>query len=258
MRHEYVGDVGDFGKYGLLRTIARVRAMSRLGILWYLTVEAENNGDGRHDGYLFRGSDRDRAKFRECDPQLYLKLLDIRQNTRLNLAEISKRKILAPDTIFFELPVPGKLKKSKTFLSKWEQRDQWFSEAKSFLDPVDLVFLDPDNGMIFLDLDEHCSTSPSQKHCYWHEAVQFLEKGRAVVVYHHLGRQRGGHVKHIQKLLSEIADRGFVASAIRYRRGSARAFLMISSSSDHSTWFAEATKLFEQTWNRHATIHRLG
>src|SRR5947209_11324823 len=44
MRHEYVGDVGDFGKYALLNALAS-KDMP-LGVVWYLNTCIESNNDG--------------------------------------------------------------------------------------------------------------------------------------------------------------------------------------------------------------------
>ena len=58
MRDRYVGDIGDFAKYGLLRAIGKGK---RLGVAWYLCVgneaprvdsEEVSTGDGRHTAYL--------------------------------------------------------------------------------------------------------------------------------------------------------------------------------------------------------------
>ena len=44
MRHEYVGDIGDFGKYALLKALAGNDLT--LGVVWYLNVVNESNNDG--------------------------------------------------------------------------------------------------------------------------------------------------------------------------------------------------------------------
>ncbi len=37
MKDQYVGDIGDFGKYALLRAFAKVRI--KVGVNWYKTVD---------------------------------------------------------------------------------------------------------------------------------------------------------------------------------------------------------------------------
>lgn len=69
MQNRYTGDIGDFGKMGLLRRIRK--ADFSIGVNWYLTPDESHNGDGRHIGYL-----RNEA-FRDCDEQLWQVLGDI-------------------------------------------------------------------------------------------------------------------------------------------------------------------------------------
>ena len=49
MQDRYVGDIGDFVKYGLLRAI---RGEKSLGVVWYLRPNDGPVGDGRHTAYL--------------------------------------------------------------------------------------------------------------------------------------------------------------------------------------------------------------
>lgn len=80
MQNRYVGDVGDFVKYGLLRAIrgltgkgALDRAPSApgfaakpLGVAWYLHPDAGPAGDGGHTAYL-----KEPEEWRHLDPELF-------------------------------------------------------------------------------------------------------------------------------------------------------------------------------------------
>lgn len=72
MQDRYVADVGDFGKYGLLRCLTGVtccpeKSALKLGVIWYLTPSCLGNAnDGRHLNYL----DREK-EFKVCDPVLF-------------------------------------------------------------------------------------------------------------------------------------------------------------------------------------------
>ena len=44
MQNRYVGDIGDFGKLGLLRALSS-KGLS-IGVNWYLTTDESHNGDG--------------------------------------------------------------------------------------------------------------------------------------------------------------------------------------------------------------------
>jgi hypothetical protein len=55
VRHNFVNDIGDYAKYALLRAFCSCGALKmRLGVIWYLTVHPEVNGDGRRRAHLSR------------------------------------------------------------------------------------------------------------------------------------------------------------------------------------------------------------
>ena len=49
MKNQYVGDIGDFGKYSMLR--AFIDAGIKVGVNWYLT-EDDGSNDGKFMDYL--------------------------------------------------------------------------------------------------------------------------------------------------------------------------------------------------------------
>ncbi len=65
MQNKYVGDIGDFGKLGLLRCLQT--AGLTIGVNWYLTPD-EGNTDGRFVDY---------PKLRHCDEVLFYALQQI-------------------------------------------------------------------------------------------------------------------------------------------------------------------------------------
>lgn len=72
MQDRYVADVGDFGKYGLLRCLAGITCETKkdklkLGVIWYLTPSCLGNpNDGKHLYYL-----DNQTKFKDCDEPLF-------------------------------------------------------------------------------------------------------------------------------------------------------------------------------------------
>ena len=88
MRDRYVGDIGDFAKYGLLRAIGKGK---RLGVVWYLCADLEvgNTGDGHHIAYLQRPDD-----WRHLDPDLFDTLKNLIDEKRRSVAEIAKSRLL--------------------------------------------------------------------------------------------------------------------------------------------------------------------
>ncbi|MDR3634133.1 MAG: hypothetical protein P4L84_10025 [Isosphaeraceae bacterium] len=250
MRNSYVADVGDFGKYGLLRALNQLGPQYRLGVLWYLTNQKETNNDGRHDSYL-RYSGKKRALFRDCDPTLYDHLAIIRSQPQLDVQQIELRGILPKDTIFFRCAVPT-ARRDGAILAGHSTREEWAVKAQAELTKADCVFVDPDNGVSFEALPPGHRRF-SHKHAYWAELQRFLLAGKSIVAYHHLGRQRGGHVRLIGTYLDLICGFGYPASAIHYRRGSARAFFLVPASVEHRTWLSNACSHFTSVWSAHCT-----
>ena len=149
MQDRYVGDVGDFGKYGLLRVLSGLMGDPRfkLGVVWYLFPNEDHNSDGKHLGYLLKPRD-----YRDCDEQLYDKLRNLlvddlgqimKANRLLSIAE--KSGLLPDDTIFYSDP----LSYSRVPLNsaRLSLRKEWITRALTQTVSADFVFLDPDNGI---------------------------------------------------------------------------------------------------------------
>lgn len=54
MQNRYVGDIGDFRKYALLKNIAKTGLS--MGVNLYLTPAESHNADGKHISYLQNSS----------------------------------------------------------------------------------------------------------------------------------------------------------------------------------------------------------
>jgi hypothetical protein len=95
MRHEYFGDVGDFGKYALLTALAREDL--QLGVVWYLNGSTESNNDGLFTDY---------THLRSCNPVLHDQLLKIVQSQNRSLEKEEAAALLPGKTIFYREPMP--------------------------------------------------------------------------------------------------------------------------------------------------------
>ena len=82
MKDQYVGDIGDYGKYGLLRYLNSCGL--KIGVNWYLTP-GDGRTDGNHTEYL------DDVRMREYDAELFdaMKLLAFRKDKSVLLVEQS-------------------------------------------------------------------------------------------------------------------------------------------------------------------------
>ena len=138
MRDQYVGDIGDFGKYRLLRYICgNVRLPNyrplRLGIVWYHTPN-DNTNHGNAIHYL--QGDHFLCNLSEFDEVLYYKLKKLVDERRA-VSAVEKSDILpVASENFFSVRV-----------GNFAGRDRWCNQAAEATAGVDLLFLDPNTGV---------------------------------------------------------------------------------------------------------------
>jgi hypothetical protein len=148
MQNRYFGDIGDFGKYGMLRAV--LNSGLRLGVNWYLYPDENHNDDGKHTRYL----EKDIKNVASCDAELYSFL---KQNK--NIKERSVRAIeestLLGDTAFYSDYLY--CQNEADWKKRLEFRKNWHEKSIKAFKETDVVFYDPDNGF------EVPSVSPTSK-----------------------------------------------------------------------------------------------
>ena len=222
MQDGYTGDIGDFGKYGLLRALAAPcdGAPLRLGVVWYRTLDDPQRGDGAFVQYLLPGSE---AEFRRCDPALYDGLRELVMSGRRSVAAVRVREILPPSTIYYEslLSYVGAPKGRRLAV-----RAQWIEQATVATAPCDLVFLDPDNGLRSRPLT---GSEAELKAAHCDELRPYLARGQSLVIYHHLGRGESHRAQLVtwRRTLQEALALPEAPIALRFARRSPRAFFVL-------------------------------
>ena len=173
-----MGDIGDFPKFGLLRTLAGIAPQAKptltLGVVWYLpdrrTIEKTDPGHGQNVGYLDQ-----RQVYRDCDPALFDGLRDIVAHDR-SLAAVEASGILGDKTAFWSEPIPPTARKG------------WLERALSITASAEIILLDPDVGLATASMEQ--KRQPSTKHVLRNEIRAFMRLSRkqTVVVYQHYPR----------------------------------------------------------------------
>ena len=208
MQDRYAFDVGDFGKVGLLRALDP----DRLGVVWYMTDIVPVADDGRHTGYLDKG-----LAFRPCDPDLFdaFRTAMAGDAPMRSVARLEGLGVLPRGPRFGEL------------VAKGARRGAWFDRARAAVRGADFVFCDPDNGIA--NPGSTAERSGSAQHVTLDEVTQLYGAGHSVVVYHHLTREKGGHVEQIQRWRARLASATGCPSVgyVHLRRGSARVFFLL-------------------------------
>ncbi|MFN3725227.1 MAG: HD domain-containing protein [Allosphingosinicella sp.] len=205
MQDRYSGDIGDFIKLGLLRALAPGR---RLGVAWFKTPDETHNSDGRHVGYLDQPE-----RWRHLDADLFAHLRETVSSGKRSISMLEPT--LPPSTLCHD-----------RVLSSPAERRAWWSDLRQTLDPADLLFVDPDNGLAPAGLSR--GSRKSIKSIFWDEVAQLRRPRRALLVYHHQTRAKGGHhaeaTSIAARLVSEGAQRVLV---LRARVWSPRLFVLI-------------------------------
>ncbi len=254
MQNRYVGDVGDFGKYGLLRTLCgRLSHGTKLslGIVWYLTINEDHNDDGMHVSYLSNES------MRECDAELFDVLKKLVERGRRSIAQIQNSDLFLQDTVFYDLALGYQHKPPGQRHSKQQRqglRNSWLDGALNETRDKDIVFLDPDNGFEVKSVPIH--SLKSNKYVYWHEAGRFLNRGNTVVIYHHLNRTMKADEQIRQKMeeFEYLLPSGATAIPILFRRGSLRVFFVFPSKAHCSLISARLDSMMRGPWAQHMEL----
>ncbi len=164
MQDNYVGDIGDYGKYGLLRKICSEGVS--LAVNWYKVTPKKIGGqdDGKYINYLSKPN-----IYRLYDPFLFDSLCHIVcvENDR-RISRIEKENLFCAKYFSDEIGL---------------NRYIWHQNALQQTDGSDVVFLDPDNGLETINMF-HVGNA-TDKHVKWEELKDYYIKGQNVILYQH-------------------------------------------------------------------------
>ncbi len=251
MQDRYTGDVGDFGKYGLLRALCgHDDPVLRLGVIWYRTdesiVEADSANDGKHIGYLRPDK---MPEYRPCDPPLYDRLQEIVARNDRRVAAVEETGLLGANTAFYRDYVAGP-RTDASGEARAIPRRRWADESRRATAKCDLVFLDPDNGLETKSTPITRVKAP--KYTYLEEVQQLYDRGQSVVIYHHLARN-GSHSQQIaewcERLIGRIQPGDIFA--LRFGRGTARAYFVLATPTHAEILADRVLALVGSAWSEH-------
>ena len=171
MKNQYFGDINDYRKYGLLRSITEASHL-RLLVVWMLTPD-DGSTDGKFTSYL--DSPKRWAKY---DPKLFHKLHNIINNQQQRKVSLIENTGLLPSTQYFSEYVPD-----SSLL-----RNTWFDSLAEQAKSNWLVFLDPDNGIEIKS--KPYGRKNSSKFVFWREIKVLWNSGNSLLVYQHFIREK--------------------------------------------------------------------
>lgn len=171
MKNQYFGDVNDYRKYGLLRVFL---SGGELTLVVASMLTPDNGGrDGR-----FRRHLQQPEQCRRFDPELYDGLRALLPSAKTPQVSLIERSGLLPRTSYYSRSLPDAS----------DGREGWRTGLREVASGIDLVFLDPDNGI-------EVSSRPigrrgSSKYLAWEDITEIWGAGCSLLIYQHFRRER--------------------------------------------------------------------
>lgn len=170
MKDQYFGDINDYRKYGLLRTLIRVSQL-RLGVCWLRTAN-DNRNDGEFRKYL-----NEPNRWRKFDSGLYTTM------QRLLDPSITRSVLLADEWRI----LPNAVYNHSYIRDDKYNRDIYFAKNWDLFKACQVIFFDPDNGLEVPSVKY--GGRGSAKYLYWHELMATYAMGFSIVLYQHFPRK---------------------------------------------------------------------
>ncbi|MDE2764970.1 MAG: hypothetical protein OXI25_00875 [Chloroflexota bacterium] len=258
MQDRYVGDIGDYGKYGLLRWLTGMRQVDDrgglcLGINWYLFDEGPlpPNNDGGFTQYLFNPSSAERS-LPDCDPTLYAAMRHIVDADRRYVAEVEGSGVLPPDTLYHS----ASLNFDHTPRPQRESvRQAWLTDGLAALDGADLVFVDPDNGLENPRTRRYSKKGP--KYTYYDDLPPYWKRGQSLIIYQHANHTIGGIEALVADRCAELRERlpGANPVTLGFHRSSARVYLIVAQPRHAGLLDGRIHSFLDSEWGKGANPH---
>ncbi len=234
MKDQYFGDVGDFGKYGIIRYLINTIPEVHIGVNWFLT-ENDIRSDGKHIDYLTKS-----MELRECDSILYDFLRECVMNDLRSVSQIEDSTLLG-DTLFYSdlldySKAKGQLQKRIDF------RANWFANSINRLIGSHIIYVDPDNG---LEVKSQSLYGPNGvKYISYDEIKMYYESGFSLIVYNHRDRRpREQYINRFRRIYG-LVDAELIC--LRFFRYSVRDYVFVLHHNIAKT-IKDALKVFIQT-----------
>ena len=217
MQDRYAGDIGDYGKIGLLKAL-QAQGLS-IGVNWYLVepMDTERKSDGTYkqeDGkYLIP------EKLQVCDTLLAEKLTKIAKSDHRSIRSLEQGNFILNARYYSEpVSVAG--------------REEWHKKALDLLNDLDIVFVDPDNGMLVKSVGK--KSVKSVKYTFYEEVRDYVRRGQSVLIYNH--RSRKQETQYFHEICYKLQEATGITETdilkITFPKCSVRDYLAVPASMD--------------------------
>jgi hypothetical protein len=212
MKNQYFGDVNDYRKYGLLRSLTTNGANFNVGVCWMLTPDDNSNDGGNLKLHYLRN--RNVQNWELFDPRLYATIRQRIWSSENDEVIKEERRVSHFDTNFLQ----NSTAVNDILGDSTQDRRDYFDRAfRGFVDAKsDLVFFDPDNGFAG-DVGHRGmkkGATDSCKFLFADEVARCIGLGFSALVYQHF-RQRSS-VEYRQVLVREVVAEMTETSSVEW------------------------------------------
>ena len=243
MKNQYFGDVGDFGKYGLLLSILNTNL--KLGVNWYLTNDDETN-DGSHINYLKSQSTYD---YEKCDKELFSYLNDCIKNGERNVRNIENYSRFK-NTYFYSDIIDISSINALNPQGRDERRavrKKCFETSLKRLSDCEIIFLDPDNGLETSSVSK--ASKDSVKYVFYDEVRELYRLGKSVITYNH--RDRSKEVDYKKRIVKIYDELGYDIKLLilRFGRYSVRDYIFVLQDKHYNIVEKQINEFLKGNWS---------
>jgi len=226
MKDQYFGDSNDYRKYGLLRAL-QSKGHGTLLVAWMLTPD-DGSRDGGSRSYL-----RDPTTWERYDPELFAGLAHLLRSAPTPKVSLIEAAGLLSNTSYY----------SDVVQDRRDCRDAWRQGMFDAARNVDLVFLDPDNGIEVPS--KQVGRKGSSKYVAWHEIEVLWAAGCSVLIYQHFPRKP--HKAFAERMVSELRRHtgACVTEAFRTRH----VLFLLAAQERHEPGVRDVIALLKERWN---------
>lgn len=232
MKNQYIGDIGDYGKYGLLRFLRD--SGIKIGVNWYMTPN-DGRTDGCHTEYI--GIEA----MRQYDENLFDAMKQIADLDGKHIGMVESCGALDGIAFYHEEmdfdSIPYRI--------RGEERVEWRRRALTALSGCELVFADPDNGLI----DRKPSAKGAQKYILPEEIECYFKRGQQVVYYQHRPRINETNWEAFKRqILMKIPEARLLA--VSFNRWSCRTYIFVLHENEYARYKKLIGSFLESDWGR--------
>ena len=212
MKNQYLLDIGDFGKYDLLRFLAGKGI--NIGVNWYLT-----NDDGSTDGKFKDYLNNSRQDW--MDEGLFKELQKLKEKKPQDV-QLIKSAGLIPQAMYYSTILDFRKLPPR---ERSAVRDKWFTASLTALQEANLIFADPDNGISYR---KKPTQKNNEKYILPPEVEAYYKHGMDVVFYCHKGRRKEDAWKKVRTDLKKASgmDKARIIT-LNYRKGTHRSYIFV-------------------------------